>query len=135
MPVCACVCQMLLEVVAKTLKHHGIGAEHRCFQACSRRLFDISKFYLKVSPAHTHTRTHGPLPLCAWGGSRHVLQCFLHHMLRFVWILPRVAHRSLLQVFVSRTVRFLDTPAPRNWPVKYKQWLRFSKPRLPLSII
>ncbi|XP_070768501.1 mdm2-binding protein [Enoplosus armatus] len=39
--------RMLLEVVAKTLKHHGITAEHKCFEACSKRLFDISKFYLK----------------------------------------------------------------------------------------
>uniref|UniRef100_A0A672YAX2 MDM2 binding protein n=1 Tax=Sphaeramia orbicularis TaxID=375764 RepID=A0A672YAX2_9TELE len=39
--------QMLQEVVAKTLKHHGITAEHECFEACSKRLFDISKFYLK----------------------------------------------------------------------------------------
>ncbi|XP_011603791.2 mdm2-binding protein isoform X3 [Takifugu rubripes] len=39
--------RMLLEVVAKTLKHHGIGVEHECFEACSKRLFDISKFYLK----------------------------------------------------------------------------------------
>uniref|UniRef100_A0A3Q3GFX6 MDM2 binding protein n=1 Tax=Labrus bergylta TaxID=56723 RepID=A0A3Q3GFX6_9LABR len=38
---------MLLEVVAKTLKHHGITGEHKCFEACSKRLFDISKFYLK----------------------------------------------------------------------------------------
>lgn len=54
--VCVCVClQMLLEVVAKTLKHHGISAEHECFEACSKRLFDISKFYLKVSFAHTQT--------------------------------------------------------------------------------
>ncbi|KAM7420437.1 hypothetical protein PAMA_014926 [Pampus argenteus] len=39
--------RMLQEVVAKTLKHHGITAEHKCFEACSKRLFDISKFYLK----------------------------------------------------------------------------------------
>ncbi|XP_034729297.1 mdm2-binding protein [Etheostoma cragini] len=39
--------RMLQEVVAKTLKHHGIAAEHQCFEACSKRLFDISKFYLK----------------------------------------------------------------------------------------
>ncbi|XP_044063825.1 mdm2-binding protein [Siniperca chuatsi] len=39
--------RMLLDVVAKTLKHHGITAEHECFEACSKRLFDISKFYLK----------------------------------------------------------------------------------------
>lgn len=40
--------QMLQEIVAKTLKHHGIAVEHECFEACSKRLFDISKFYLKV---------------------------------------------------------------------------------------
>uniref|UniRef100_A0A8D2ZNM1 Mdm2-binding protein n=1 Tax=Scophthalmus maximus TaxID=52904 RepID=A0A8D2ZNM1_SCOMX len=42
------VCQMLQEVVVKALKHHGINAEHECFEACRKRLFDISKFYLKV---------------------------------------------------------------------------------------
>ena len=48
--VCLFLCpQMLQEVVAKALKHHGITAEHECFEACSKRLFDISKFYLKVS--------------------------------------------------------------------------------------
>ncbi|XP_026148717.1 mdm2-binding protein isoform X2 [Mastacembelus armatus] len=39
--------RMLQEVVTKTLKHHGITAEHERFEACSKRLFDISKFYLK----------------------------------------------------------------------------------------
>ncbi|XP_014909041.1 mdm2-binding protein isoform X1 [Poecilia latipinna] len=39
--------RMLQEIVAKTLKHHGIAVEHECFEACSKRLFDISKFYLK----------------------------------------------------------------------------------------
>ncbi|XP_023265041.1 mdm2-binding protein isoform X3 [Seriola lalandi dorsalis] len=39
--------RMLQEVVVKALKHHGITAEHECFEACSKRLFDISKFYLK----------------------------------------------------------------------------------------
>ncbi|XP_034410287.1 mdm2-binding protein isoform X2 [Cyclopterus lumpus] len=39
--------RMLQEVVAKALKHHGIAAEHECFEACGKRLFDISKFYLK----------------------------------------------------------------------------------------
>uniref|UniRef100_A0A1A8N936 Mdm2, transformed 3T3 cell double minute 2, p53 binding proteinbinding protein, 104kDa n=2 Tax=Nothobranchius rachovii TaxID=451742 RepID=A0A1A8N936_9TELE len=39
--------RMLQEVVVKTLKQHEITAEHECFDACSRRLFDISKFYLK----------------------------------------------------------------------------------------
>ncbi|XP_041758466.2 mdm2-binding protein [Coregonus clupeaformis] len=39
--------RMLKEVVAKTLKHHGITREHKCLAACSQRLFEISKFYLK----------------------------------------------------------------------------------------
>ncbi|XP_059423523.1 mdm2-binding protein isoform X1 [Carassius carassius] len=39
--------RMLREVVAKTLHKHGISSEHKCFEACSQRLFDISKFYLK----------------------------------------------------------------------------------------
>uniref|UniRef100_A0A8C6L4U7 MDM2 binding protein n=1 Tax=Nothobranchius furzeri TaxID=105023 RepID=A0A8C6L4U7_NOTFU len=39
--------RMLQEVVVKTLKQHEITAEHECFDACSKRLFDISKFYLK----------------------------------------------------------------------------------------
>ncbi|XP_029360608.1 mdm2-binding protein [Echeneis naucrates] len=39
--------RMLQEVVVKSLKHHGITTEHDCFEACSKRLFDISKFYLK----------------------------------------------------------------------------------------
>lgn len=67
MKLCVCVCllcpQMLLEVVTKTLKHHGISAEHECFEACSKRLFDISKFYLKVSVAHTQPALSSP-PLC-----------------------------------------------------------------------
>uniref|UniRef100_A0A4W5MH95 MDN2-binding protein C-terminal domain-containing protein n=1 Tax=Hucho hucho TaxID=62062 RepID=A0A4W5MH95_9TELE len=40
--------RMLKEVVAKTLKHHGITREHKYLAACSQRLFEISKFYLKV---------------------------------------------------------------------------------------
>uniref|UniRef100_A0A673ZPT0 MDM2 binding protein n=1 Tax=Salmo trutta TaxID=8032 RepID=A0A673ZPT0_SALTR len=39
--------RMLKEVVAKTLKHHGITREHKYLAACSQRLFEISKFYLK----------------------------------------------------------------------------------------
>nr|XP_033789139.1 mdm2-binding protein [Geotrypetes seraphini] len=39
--------RMLKEVVAKTLEKHGIGVDHKCFEACSQRLFDISKYYLK----------------------------------------------------------------------------------------
>ncbi|TRZ01734.1 hypothetical protein DNTS_032284 [Danionella cerebrum] len=39
--------RMLREVVSRTLAKHGISGEHKCFEACSQRLFDISKFYLK----------------------------------------------------------------------------------------
>ncbi|KAM4633825.1 mdm2-binding protein [Polymixia lowei] len=39
--------RMLKDVVDKTLKHHGITTEHKSFDACSQRLFEISKFYLK----------------------------------------------------------------------------------------
>ncbi|CAL8337014.1 unnamed protein product [Gadus morhua 'NCC'] len=39
--------RMLKEVVAKTLEAHGVTAKHPCFSACSKRLFEISKFYLK----------------------------------------------------------------------------------------
>uniref|UniRef100_K7FKM2 MDM2 binding protein n=1 Tax=Pelodiscus sinensis TaxID=13735 RepID=K7FKM2_PELSI len=39
--------RMLREVVAKTLKKHGIEENHKCFASCSQRLFEISKFYLK----------------------------------------------------------------------------------------
>ncbi|GAB1299369.1 Mdm2-binding protein [Apodemus speciosus] len=39
---------MLKEVVTETLKRHRITEAHESFTACSQRLFDISKFYLKV---------------------------------------------------------------------------------------
>ncbi|XP_027709873.1 mdm2-binding protein isoform X3 [Vombatus ursinus] len=39
--------RMLKEVVTKTLKKHSISEDHDCFSACSKRLFEISKFYLK----------------------------------------------------------------------------------------
>ncbi|XP_074122584.1 mdm2-binding protein isoform X1 [Sminthopsis crassicaudata] len=39
--------RMLKEVVTKTLKKHSISEDHDCFLACSQRLFEISKFYLK----------------------------------------------------------------------------------------
>ncbi|XP_074057591.1 mdm2-binding protein [Macrotis lagotis] len=39
--------RMLKEVVTKTLKKHNISEDHNCFSACSQRLFEISKFYLK----------------------------------------------------------------------------------------
>ncbi|KAH0509567.1 Mdm2-binding protein [Microtus ochrogaster] len=40
--------RMLKEVVKDTLKQQRITEAHECFAACSQRLFEISKFYLKV---------------------------------------------------------------------------------------
>ncbi|KAM8785032.1 mdm2-binding protein [Rhynchonycteris naso] len=39
--------RMLKEVVTDTLRKHSITETHECFTACSQRLFEISKFYLK----------------------------------------------------------------------------------------
>ncbi|XDA79804.1 hypothetical protein R6Z07F_009809 [Ovis aries] len=39
--------RILKEVVAEALKKHRITEAHECFPACSQRLFEISKFYLK----------------------------------------------------------------------------------------
>ncbi|XP_041528329.1 mdm2-binding protein isoform X2 [Microtus oregoni] len=39
--------RMLKEVVKDTLKQQRITEAHECFTACSQRLFEISKFYLK----------------------------------------------------------------------------------------
>uniref|UniRef100_A0A8C3X5Y7 MDM2 binding protein n=1 Tax=Catagonus wagneri TaxID=51154 RepID=A0A8C3X5Y7_9CETA len=39
--------RILKEVVTATLKKHRITEDHECFTACSQRLFEISKFYLK----------------------------------------------------------------------------------------
>ncbi|XP_058524499.1 mdm2-binding protein isoform X2 [Ochotona princeps] len=39
--------RILKEVVTETLKKHSITEAHECFPACSQRLFEISKFYLK----------------------------------------------------------------------------------------
>lgn len=54
--VCSLLLQMLKEVVKDTLKQQRITEAHECFAACSQRLFDISKFYLKVRCL-----------LCSWG--------------------------------------------------------------------
>ncbi|XP_065759265.1 mdm2-binding protein [Muntiacus reevesi] len=39
--------RMLKEVVSEALKKHRVTEAHECFAACSQRLFEISKFYLK----------------------------------------------------------------------------------------
>lgn len=46
---------MLKEVVSKTLQRHGIAENHKCFASCSQRLFEISKFYLKVTRRNAFT--------------------------------------------------------------------------------
>ncbi|XP_016012035.2 mdm2-binding protein isoform X2 [Rousettus aegyptiacus] len=39
--------RILKEVVTETLRKHSVTEAHECFAACSQRLFEISKFYLK----------------------------------------------------------------------------------------
>uniref|UniRef100_A0A8C5NXU3 Mdm2, transformed 3T3 cell double minute p53 binding protein n=1 Tax=Jaculus jaculus TaxID=51337 RepID=A0A8C5NXU3_JACJA len=39
--------RVLKEVVTETLRKHRVTEDHECFTACSQRLFEISKFYLK----------------------------------------------------------------------------------------
>ncbi|KAM6171527.1 mdm2-binding protein [Erethizon dorsatum] len=39
--------RMLKEVVAESLRKHRVTEAHECFPACSQRLFEISKCYLK----------------------------------------------------------------------------------------
>lgn len=46
--ICYVLFKILKEVVTETLKKHSITEAHGCFTACSQRLFEISKFYLKV---------------------------------------------------------------------------------------
>ncbi|XP_061772132.1 mdm2-binding protein isoform X2 [Nerophis ophidion] len=67
--------RMLQEVVAKTLKHHGVRAEHKCFKACSKRLFDISKFYLK--DLKTSRGLHDEMKKAAGSNARQVIDWVL----------------------------------------------------------
>ncbi|XP_071326550.1 mdm2-binding protein [Trachinotus anak] len=67
--------RMLQEVVVKTLKHHGIAAEHECFEACSKRLFDISKFYLK--DLKTSRGLHDEMKKAASGNVKQVIDWVL----------------------------------------------------------
>ncbi|KAF7665964.1 hypothetical protein LDENG_00125980 [Lucifuga dentata] len=70
--------RMLQEVVAKTLKHHGITSEHECFEACSKRLFDISKFYLK--DLKTSRGLHDEMKKAANSNVRQVIDWVLEKM-------------------------------------------------------
>ncbi|XP_072536769.1 mdm2-binding protein [Salminus brasiliensis] len=63
--------RMLKEVVLKTLKHHGISSEHDCFETCSRRLFDVSKLYLK--DLKTSRGLHEEMKKAASGNAKQVI--------------------------------------------------------------
>ncbi|XP_023668063.1 mdm2-binding protein isoform X2 [Paramormyrops kingsleyae] len=67
--------RMLNEVVAKTLKQHGIVGEHKCFEACSQRLFEISKFYLK--DLKTSRGLHEEMKKAAQNNCKQVIQWVL----------------------------------------------------------
>uniref|UniRef100_A0A8C9VZ74 MDM2 binding protein n=1 Tax=Scleropages formosus TaxID=113540 RepID=A0A8C9VZ74_SCLFO len=67
--------RMLKEVVAKTLKEKGITSEHKCFEACSQRLFEISKFYLK--DLKTSRGLHEEMKKAARNNSKQVIFHFL----------------------------------------------------------
>ncbi|XP_061919359.1 mdm2-binding protein isoform X2 [Entelurus aequoreus] len=72
--------RMLQEVVAKTLKHHGVRAEHNCFEACSKRLFDISKFYLK--DLKTSRGLHDEMKKAAGSNAKQVIDWVLEKTLK-----------------------------------------------------
>lgn len=55
--ICYVLFKILKEVVAETLRKRGIAEAHECFAACSQRLFEISKFYLKVPVFSTNGKT------------------------------------------------------------------------------
>ncbi|XP_063042112.1 mdm2-binding protein isoform X2 [Engraulis encrasicolus] len=67
--------RMLREVVAKTLKQHGISSQHASFEACNQRLFDISKFYLK--DLKTSRGLHEEMKKAASGNAKQVIEWVL----------------------------------------------------------
>ncbi|XP_061674676.1 mdm2-binding protein [Syngnathoides biaculeatus] len=71
--------RMLQAVVCKTLKQHGISAEHTCFEACSKRLFDISKFFLK--DLKTSRGLHDEMKKAAGSNAKQVID----------WVLEKTA--------------------------------------------
>ncbi|XP_051921696.1 mdm2-binding protein isoform X1 [Hippocampus zosterae] len=72
--------RMLQEVVVKTLKQHGISAEHECFEACSKRLFDISKFFLK--DLKTSRGLHEEMKKAACSNAKQVIDWVLDKTLK-----------------------------------------------------
>lgn len=112
--VCLLRPQMLLEVVAKTLKHHGISIEHECFEACSKRLFDISKFYLKVSPVLSSLL----LCFCPTRAS------FSDHMLYFVTNYIRVRTLCHVSLFIPKKhLCFLACLLKSNQVFSLREWV------------
>ncbi|XP_056142591.1 mdm2-binding protein [Lampris incognitus] len=67
--------RMLKEVVTKTLKHHGVTAEHEHFDVCSHRLFEISKFYLK--DLKTSRGLHEEMKKAACSNAKQVIEWVL----------------------------------------------------------
>ncbi|KAL2101925.1 hypothetical protein ACEWY4_003686 [Coilia grayii] len=67
--------RMLKEVVMKTLKQHGVGSQHASFEACSQRLFEISKFYLK--DLKTSRGLHEEMKKAASGNAKQVIDWVL----------------------------------------------------------
>ncbi|XP_063780518.1 mdm2-binding protein [Pseudophryne corroboree] len=70
--------RMLKEVVCKTLQKHGIQEGHACYAACSQRLFDISKFFLK--DLKTSRGLHDEMKKAASNNAKQVIQWELDKM-------------------------------------------------------
>ncbi|KAM6968109.1 mdm2-binding protein [Aplochiton taeniatus] len=71
--------RMLMEVVSRTLNHHGIPPGHTSFPACSQRLFEISKFYLQ--DLKTSRGLHDEMKKAASSNAKQVIE----------WVLERAA--------------------------------------------
>lgn len=70
--------RMLREVVCKTLLKHGVQEGHPCYTACSQRLFDISKFFLK--DLKTSRGLHDEMKKAASNNVKQVIQWELDKM-------------------------------------------------------
>ncbi|KAI3360854.1 hypothetical protein L3Q82_013074 [Scortum barcoo] len=97
--------RMLLEVVAKALKHHGITAEHERFEACSKRLFDISKFYLK--DLKTSRGLHDEMKKAASSNVKQVID----------WVLEKTSKKSNGNESMSPGAS-LDVPHMELWATR-----------------
>ncbi|XP_075681894.1 mdm2-binding protein isoform X2 [Rhinoderma darwinii] len=70
--------RMLKEVVSKMLQKHGVPEGHQCYTACSQRLFDISKFFLK--DLQTSRGLHDEMKKAASNNVKQVIQWELDKM-------------------------------------------------------